>query len=112
MSDDDPFEVELLERAAEWRLRMVDADPSDERSGIAARELQRLAEEVRHLRGSPLFQEYVAICNWLGESDGISDFMELANDYRSSIASDRSPESGEAYLGALIDLAKQVCGIH
>ncbi len=110
MSDDDPFEVEQLERAAEWRLRKVDEDPADERSATAARELQRLAEEVRHLRSAPLFQEYVAICNWLGESDGISDFMELANDYRARIGYDRSPENGAAYLRALIDLAKQVVG--
>ena len=59
---------------------------------------------------SPLFVEYVAICNWLGESDGIVDFMDMANDYRARIGVDRSPENGEAYLRALIDLAKQTFG--
>jgi hypothetical protein len=110
MSEDDPFEADLLERVAEWRLRKVDADPADEVSAGAARQLERLAEDVRRLRGSPLFQEYLAICNWLGESDGISEFMELANDYRARIGADRSPENGEANLRALIDLAKQMFG--
>jgi hypothetical protein len=110
MSDDDPFEAEQLERAAEWRMRKVDEDPSDERSAAAARLLEKLAEEIRQLRSSPLFQEYVAICNWLGESDGISDFMALADDYRARIGLDRWPENGEAYLRALIELAKQTLG--
>jgi hypothetical protein len=110
MSDDDPFEAELLERAAAWRLRKVDADPTDAVSAGAAAQLERLAQEVRDLRGSPLFQEYLAICNWLGESDGISDFMELANDYRARIGVDLSPADGEAYLRALIALAKQTFG--
>jgi hypothetical protein len=110
MSEDDPFEAELLERVAAWRMRKVDEDPADEKSAAAARQLERLAEDVRRLRGSPVFQEYLAICNWLGESDGISDFMELANDYRSRIGFDRSPEDGEAYLRALIELAKETFG--
>ncbi len=104
---DDLLEVEELERAAEWRTRKVDADPSDMVSRAAAERLEKLAEDVRQLRDSPLFREYMAICNWLGESDGIVDFMEMANDYRARIGVDRSPENGEAYLRALIDLAKQ-----
>ena len=66
--DDDLFEAEELQRAAEWRLRKADADPADEVSGAAARQLEKLAADMRLLRGSPLFQEYLAICNWLGES--------------------------------------------
>ena len=110
MSDEDPFEAEQLERVAEWRLRKVDADPSDEKSAAAARHLEKLAEDVRRLRGSPLFQEYLAICNWLGESDGITDFMDLANDYRARIGFDRWPENGEAYLSALVGLARETFG--
>jgi hypothetical protein len=110
MRDEDPFEVEQLERAAAWRLRKVDEDPSDEKSAAAARHLEKLAEEVRRLRGAPLFQEYIAICNWLGESDGITDFMDLANDYRARIGFDHRPENGEAYLRALVDLARETFG--
>src|SRR5579864_6033617 len=35
MSDDDLFEVEELQRVAEWRLRKVDADASDGKSADA-----------------------------------------------------------------------------
>jgi hypothetical protein len=111
MSDDeDLFEVEELRRVADWRMRKVDADPADEKSAAAARQLAALADDLRRLRGSPLFQEYLAICNWLGESDGIADFSLLANDYRARIGFDRVPENAEAYLRALIDLAKQAAG--
>ena len=37
MSEDDMPEAVALERVAEWRLRKVDADPSDHRSLAAAR---------------------------------------------------------------------------
>jgi hypothetical protein len=60
--------------------------------------------------GSPLFREYLAICNWLGESGEIADFMDMANDYRARIGVDRAPADGEAYLRALIDLAKLMFG--
>jgi hypothetical protein len=110
MSDDDLFEVEELQRAAEWRLRQVDAHPADAKSADAARQLEALAADVRRLRGTPLFREYIAICNWLGESDGIADFSLLANDYRRRIGFDYAPPDGDAYLRALIALAKQVSG--
>jgi hypothetical protein len=110
MGGDDTFEVEELERTAEWRMRKVDADASDETSRAAAVLLEKLAGDVRRLRDAPLFREYVGICNWLGESDGIVDFMDMANDYRARIGVDRMPADGEAYLRALIDLAKQTFG--
>ena len=103
-------EADELERAAEWRLRKVDADPADTVSRDAAALLERLATDVRRLRGSPLFGEYSAICNWLGESDGIVDFMDMANDYRTRIGVEHAPADGEAYLRALIDLAKRTFG--
>jgi hypothetical protein len=108
--DDDLSEVEELQRTAEWRLRLVDADPADTASEAAAALLERLAADVRRLRGAPLFREYLAICNWLGESDGIADFAVLASDYRRRIGVDRWPADGEAYLRALVDLAKQASG--
>jgi hypothetical protein len=111
MSDqDDVFEVEELLRVAEWRMRKVDEDPGDEKSAAVAKHLEMLAEDVRRLRDSTLFREYVAICNWLGESDGIEDFSRLADGYRRGIGFDRSAESGEAYQRGLIELAKQASG--
>ena len=104
-------EAEELERTAEWRLRKVDANPADEQSRAAAALLERLAKDLRGRADSSLFREYTAICNWLGESDGIVDFMDMANDYRARIGVDHSPENGEEYLRALIDLAKQTFGV-
>ena len=117
MSDDivkpqaDPPEVEDLERAADWRLRRVDANPTDRESAAAAALLQKLAAELRALQVAPLYREFGAICNWLAESEDITDFAQLAHDYRLRIGIDAWPASGEAYLRALIDLAKQTFGV-
>ena len=46
-------EAEELERAADWRMRKVDADPSDATSREAAALLERLAQDVRRLPDSP-----------------------------------------------------------
>ena len=104
--DDDPPEVQDLERTAEWRLRCVDQNPLDSKSTEAAALLQRLANELRALQGSTLYRELGAICNWLAESDDISDFAQRGHDYRRRIGIDVWPESGEAYLRTLLDMAK------
>jgi hypothetical protein len=103
-------EADQLERVAEWRMRKVDADPSDKVSRDAAALLERLAREVRGLPGTPVFREYTAICNWLSESDDIVDFADMASDYRAGIGLDHRPADGEAYLRDLIDLAKRTFG--
>ncbi len=107
---DDPPEVIELERAAEWRLRKVDTDPSDQRSAQAAQQLQKLADELRLLHGSDLYREYMAICNWLGESDGLSEFEMRAHDFRASLGFGTWADSGESYLRALIDMARETFG--
>ena len=111
MTDPDPQEVADLEAAAAWRLRKVDANPDDRQSAAAAQRLQKLADELRHLQASPLYREYGAICNWLAESDDISDFAQLAHDYRLRIGIDAFPETGEDYLRALLELARQTFGM-
>ena len=50
-------EAAALQHAAEWRLRKVDADPSDATSRAAAALLERLADDVRLLGASPLLRE-------------------------------------------------------
>lgn len=103
-------EAEALERTAEWRLRKLVADPADEASREAAALLERLAHEVRRLGDSAAFREYMAICNWLGESGEIADFMDLAQDFRARIGVEHRPANGEAYLRTLVDLAKRTFG--
>jgi hypothetical protein len=103
-------EAEELERAAEWRMRKVDADPSDTISRDAAALLEKLAQDLRRLPGTVVFREYIAICNWLSESGEIVDFADMANDYRARIGADHAPRDGEAYLRALIDLATRTFG--
>jgi hypothetical protein len=108
--DDGPIEAEELERAADWRIRKLGDNPTDTQSAAAARLLQRLADDLRGLRGSPAYTEYLAILNWLGEFDVTEEFTERANAYRSRIGVKNFPENGEAYLRALIALAGDVAG--
>lgn len=110
MADDDPPEIADLESAAAWRLRKVDADPGDRQSAAAAVRLQKLADDLRHNPATPLHRELGAICNWLAESDDISDFAQLVHEYRLRIGIDAFPETGEDYLRALLDIARQTFG--
>ncbi len=105
--DDDPPEVAELEAVAEWRLRQADADPTDAQSAAAARQLQALADALRRLRGSPLLGELHALCNWLGESDNITDFSLRAHELRRRIGVDRQVETADDYIRLLIELSKQ-----
>ena len=105
-----PIEAVELERAADWRIRKVGGDPSDEVSAAAAKLLQKLADDVRRRQGSPAYIEYLAILNWLGEFDVMEDFAERAHDYRARIGVDHFPGDGEAYLRALTTLAKKTAG--
>jgi hypothetical protein len=107
---DDSIEAEELERAADWRLRKVGEDPTDAQSAAAAKLLQKLADDVRGLRGSPAHTEYLAILNWLGEFDVTEQFAERANAYRSRIGIEHFPENGEMYLRALIAIARDAAG--
>lgn len=107
---DGSIEAEELERTADWRLRKVGEDPNDEQSAAAARLLQRLADDIRSLRGSPAYTEYLAILNWLGEFDVMEEFAECVHTYRSRIGVEHFPETGEAYLQALTALARETAG--
>jgi len=106
----DCIEAAELERAADWRIKKIGENPSDAQSAAAARLLSKLADDLRRLRGSPAYTEYLAILNWLGEFDVMEDFAERANDYRARIGIDHFPEDGEAYLRALTALAKDTAG--
>lgn len=108
---DDPPDVAELEATAAWRLRLVDADPADRQNAAAAERLQRLADDLRRHRATALHIELGAICHWLAESDDISDFAQLADDYRRRIGIEAFPETGEDYLRALLAIARQGFGL-
>lgn len=108
--DDEP-EVSELERVAEWRQRKVDAKTSDAQSAKAARQLQKLANDLRAAPNAKLLEEYRCVCNWLSESDGISDFVLRAQDYREMIGFGEWAETGDDYLRALIGLAQETFGM-
>ena len=110
MDDDNP-EVSELERVAEWRLRKVDANPADTRSAKAARQLAKLADDLRRAPNAMLLEEYRCVCNWLSESDGISDFVLRAQDYREMIGYGEWAETGDDYLRALLALARETFGM-
>jgi hypothetical protein len=104
----EPSEIEELERVAAWRLRRVDADPHDHASASAATRLERLAEDLRHNTYTDLMSELYFICNYLGESDMISDYAERAAAYRARIGFDEHPEDGAAYLHGLLAIARSL----
>ena len=110
MDDDLPEAVEL-ERVAEWRRRKVDANPADEQSAKASGQLQKLADDLRHHPDPKLLEEYHCVCNWLSESDGISDFVLRAQDYREMVGFGEWAESGDDYLRALIAMAQETFGM-
>jgi hypothetical protein len=101
----DRTEIEELERTAAWRLRLVDADPADTASAAAARLLETLAEDLRRNNHVPLWTELHSIGNWLGESDAISDYAELAAEYRARIGVSAQPADGADYLRGLLAIA-------
>jgi hypothetical protein len=109
--DEDLPEVIELERVAEWRQRKVDASPADEQSAKAARQLQKLGDDLRHAPNAKLLEEYRCICNWLSESDGISDFVLRAQDYREMIGFGEWAATGDDYLRSLIGLAQETFGM-
>jgi hypothetical protein len=101
-------EIEELERAAEWRLRLVDSDPGDTASAAAATLLQHLADDLRGNDYGALWTELKSIGNWLGESDAISDYADLAAAYRTRIGTSESPADGAEYLRALVAIAQSL----
>jgi len=102
----EPPEIEELERTAAWRLRLVDADAGDTESAAAARLLEALADDLHRNDYNALWTELRSIGNWLAESDAISDFADLAADYRARIGVSEHPADGGAYLLGLLAIAR------
>ena len=102
----EPPEVEELERTAAWRLRLADANPGDTASAGAARLLESLAADLRRNDYAALWTELRSIGNWLGESDAISDYSDLAAGYRARIGVAEHPADGAAYLTGLLAIAR------
>jgi hypothetical protein len=102
----EPPEIEELERAAEWRLRLADADAGDTASAAIALVLQRLADDLRCNDYAPLWTELQSIANWLSESDAISDYSEFAAEYRARIGVSDHPANGSDYLRGLLAIAR------
>ena len=101
-------EAEDLDRTAAWRLRRVDADPSDSASAAAAALLESLAEDLRRNDYQAQWAELRSIGNWLGESDAISDYADLVSDYRVRIGMTEYPADGAAYLEGLLAIARSL----
>ena len=110
MTENDPPEAIELERMADWRIKKLGENPDDADSARAAELLQKLADDVRKLAGSPALREYQAICGWLDEFDGMAELAEYARDYRVRIGIDKFPDDGEAYLRVLIGFARETFG--
>ena len=107
----DLAEAVELESAADWHIRKLGENSAEPHAEPAAKLLQKLADEVRQLRAAPVYVEYVAILDWLGEFDVTEDFLERARDFRRRIGIDHHPASGEDYLRALIAIARDTAGV-
>ncbi|MSP02343.1 MAG: hypothetical protein EXR07_15025 [Acetobacteraceae bacterium] len=104
--DEETPEILELEHAAEWRERKADAQ-----SAKAARQLRKLADDLRREPNAKLLDELHCVCNWLSESDGISDFMLRAQDYREMFGFGEWAATGDDYLRALIGMAQETFGM-
>jgi hypothetical protein len=104
----DPAEIEHLERAAEDRLRRLDASSGDARAAAAAARLAAIAGDLRSNDYGVLWTELEAVLNWLAESDAISDYAALAAAYRGKIGLSETPADGGAYLDALLSIARSL----
>ena len=102
----EPPEIEELERTAEWRLRLVDADVGDTASAAIASSLQRLANDLRCNDYAQLWTELRSIGNWLSESGAISDYSDLAAEYRARVGVSDHPANGSDYLRGLLAIAR------
>lgn len=113
MSDDtaDMPEAVELEKAAAWRMRKADADPSDTASLNAARQLEKLAQELRATRGSKVHAEYVAMRNWLGESDDVSELAMRIEYFNQRLGFGTWADDGETYLRVLLEMARETAGL-
>jgi hypothetical protein len=104
----EPPEIEELERTAAWRLRLTDANQADTASAAAARLLDSLAGDLRLNDHAALWTELRSIGNWLAEFDAISDYADLAADYRARIGISEHPADGAAYLLGLLAIARSL----
>lgn len=101
----DPRELEALERTAAWRLRLLDADPANAATASAVRLLETLADDLRRGHHAQLWTELQAITHWLSESDAISDYAELAEQYCVRIGISEACADGAEYLRGLLAIA-------
>ena len=104
----EPPEIEQLEHAAAWRLRLVDLDPADRSSAAAAQILEQLAASLRHDDHADMWTELRSLGNWLAESDAISDYADLVTEYHARIGVERHPADAAAYLRDLLAIARSL----
>src|SRR5450759_1572316 len=88
-----------LENAASWRFEKSIDWPDDDRNAKAAVLLERLANEVRGLNGSPLHRKLKGV---LEKDVDYSFALEEENEYRQQIGFHTFPTSGSAYLESLL----------
>lgn len=108
MSEHDSPEAAALERTAEWRLRLVDANPADQASFAAAAHLEKLAAELRAMPNNKEMEQYRALCHWLSASDGIIDLAQAAHRYNQAIGFGEWPETALDYMRVLNRMANQL----
>ena len=100
-----------LEGTAEWRRRVQEDYPNDNRNASAAALLERLATEITSspdlvARLSEIESELISQSE-KNRSYDLSTVVEECNDYRRRIGFTESPSSGKEYLKRLIDIHEE-----
>ena len=108
MSEHDTPEATALERTAEWRMRLTDADAADTASLAAARHLQKLARELRAMPDNAELEQYRCLCHWLSSSDGITDLAQATHRYNTTIGFGEWPATTLDYMRVLNRFAHQL----
>ena len=107
MTDERP-DIDALNAIIDWRLKQLGADPDDGAAEQARQALEALLADLRAHDYAEAWAGLGALLNWLGESDAVSDYADLATDYRLQIGISACPTDGAAYIAALQDIARSL----
>jgi hypothetical protein len=89
--------VASMESTAEWRREKAEEFPDDSRNLDAAKELEKLATEIKNLEGSELYQRVETLDDAMPDDDNY-DLVEWLSEELRAVGFRTSYESGAEFL--------------